>query len=42
MMNEGDPRKFKAMASSIGARGNYGSRVSAYEIDYLNKVPKRR
>lgn len=42
MMSEGDPRKFKAMASSIGARGNYGSRISAYQIDYLNKVPKRR
>jgi phycobilisome rod-core linker protein len=41
MMKEGDPRKFKSMAASIGPKGNYGPRVSAYQIDYLNKVPKR-
>lgn len=41
MMGEGDPRKYKAMAASIAPQRNFGPRISAYQIDYLNKVPNR-
>ncbi|MCL1471466.1 phycobilisome rod-core linker polypeptide [Argonema antarcticum] len=39
---EGDPRKFSGMASSVNTKRNYAQRLSAFDIDYLNKVPKRR
>jgi phycobilisome rod-core linker protein len=38
---EGDPRKYRDMASSIGAKGNYAQTLRAADIDYLNKVPYR-
>lgn len=38
---EGDPRKFSALAASIGAKGNYAQRLRAADIDYLDKVPYR-
>lgn len=38
---EGDPRKFSGMAATVNQR-NYAQRLSAFDIDYLNKVPKRR
>lgn len=41
MLSEGDPRKFRALASAISPKGNYGQRISAFDIDYLNKVPVR-
>jgi phycobilisome rod-core linker protein len=40
-MREGDPARYRSMAASIGAKGNYGQRISAFDIDYLNKVPNR-
>jgi len=39
---EGDPRKYADMANAIAARGNYAQSVRASDIDYLNKVPRRR
>lgn len=39
---EGDPRRFLSTASAIGAKGNYAQRVSAFDIDYLSKVPVKR
>lgn len=39
---EGDPRKFSGMASTVNTKRNYAQRLSAFDIDYLNKVPKRR
>lgn len=39
---EGDPGKYRDMAAAINAKGNYAQRLSAFDIDYLNKVPKRR
>lgn len=38
---EGDPRKFRAVAASIAPKGNYAQRLSAFDVDYLNKVPRR-
>ncbi|MBD2313123.1 phycobilisome rod-core linker polypeptide [Desertifilum sp. FACHB-1129] len=38
---EGDPRKFRNMAASVSNSRNYAQRVSAHDIDYLNKVPVR-
>jgi phycobilisome rod-core linker protein len=40
-LQEGDPRKYRDMASSIGAKGNYAQATRASDIDYLNKVPYR-
>lgn len=40
-LSEGDPRRFRSVAAEIGAKGNYAQRVSAFDIDYLNKVPVR-
>ncbi|HEY9910128.1 MAG TPA: phycobilisome rod-core linker polypeptide [Thermosynechococcaceae cyanobacterium] len=39
---EGDPRRFLPVAASIAAKGNYAQGVRASDIDYLNKVPRRR
>jgi phycobilisome rod-core linker protein len=39
---EGDPGKFRGIAASITTPKNYAQRVSAFDIDYLNKVPTRR
>lgn len=39
---EGDPRKFRELAASVNAKGNYAQRLSAFDIDYLNKVPRKR
>ncbi|MCL1464440.1 phycobilisome rod-core linker polypeptide [Argonema galeatum] len=39
---EGDPRKFSGMAATANTKRNYAQRLSAFDIDYLNKVPKRR
>lgn len=38
---EGDPRKYSDMAASVNTKRNYAQRISAFDIDYLNKVPKR-
>ncbi|MBD1871690.1 phycobilisome rod-core linker polypeptide [Cyanobacteria bacterium FACHB-471] len=38
---EGDPRKFRAVAAAIAPKINYAQRTSAFDIDYLNKVPVR-
>jgi phycobilisome rod-core linker protein len=38
---EGDPRKFRAVAAAIAPKPNYAQRTSAFDIDYLNKVPVR-
>ena len=38
---EGDPRKYRDMATSIAARGNYAQSLRAADVDYLNKVPYR-
>lgn len=38
---EGDPRKFRELAAAIAPKGNYAQRTSAFDIDYLNKVPVR-
>ncbi|HEY9697453.1 MAG TPA: phycobilisome rod-core linker polypeptide [Trichocoleus sp.] len=38
---EGDPRKYRDMASSIAAKGNYAQNLRAADVDYLNKVPYR-
>lgn len=38
---EGDPRRFTAIANAIAPKGNYAQSVSASQIDYLNKVPRR-
>ncbi|MFB2923061.1 MULTISPECIES: phycobilisome rod-core linker polypeptide [Aerosakkonema] len=39
---EGDPRKFRELAVAVSGKRNYAQRLSAFDIDYLNKVPKRR
>lgn len=39
---EGDPRKFRELAATVNTQRNYAQRLSAFDIDYLNKVPKRR
>ncbi len=38
---EGDPRKYRDMAAAVSNKPNYAQRVSAFDIDYLNKVPVR-
>jgi phycobilisome rod-core linker protein len=38
---EGDPRKFRSVAAAIAPKTNYAQRTSAFDIDYLNKVPVR-
>ncbi|MBW4490468.1 MAG: phycobilisome rod-core linker polypeptide [Trichocoleus desertorum ATA4-8-CV12] len=38
---EGDPRRFREVAASIAPKVNYAQRLSAFDIDYLNKVPVR-
>jgi len=38
---EGDPNKYRDMAAAIAPQGNSAQRVSAFDIDYLNKVPVR-
>ena len=38
---EGDPRKFREIAASINPKRNYAQRISAFDIDYLSKVPDR-
>jgi phycobilisome rod-core linker protein len=38
---EGDPRKFREVAASLNTKRSYGQRVSAFDIDYLKKVPDR-
>jgi phycobilisome rod-core linker protein len=40
-LQEGDPRKYRDMAASIAATGNYAQSLRAADIDYLNKVPYR-
>ncbi len=40
-LREGDPRKYSDMAAAIAPEKNYAQRVSAFDIDYLNKVPVR-
>ncbi len=39
---EGDPRKYRNMAAAIAPKSKYEKKPSAFEIDYLNKVPVRR
>lgn len=39
---EGDPGKYREMAASINPKRNYAQGVSAFNIDYLSKVPVRR
>ncbi len=39
---EGDPRKYRNMAAAIAPQIKYEKKPSAYEIDYLSKVPVRR
>lgn len=38
---EGDPRKYRDLAESISAKGNYAQRISAFDLDYLSLVPNR-
>jgi phycobilisome rod-core linker protein len=38
---EGDPRKYRDMASAVNTKRNYAQNVSASGLDYLNKVPYR-
>ncbi|ARV57924.1 phycobilisome rod-core linker polypeptide CpcG2 [Nostocales cyanobacterium HT-58-2] len=38
---EGDPRKYRDLATSINPQGNYAQRVSAFDLDYLSLVPNR-
>jgi phycobilisome rod-core linker protein len=40
-LQEGDPRKYRDMAAAVNTKRNYAQRVSAHDIDYLNKVPNR-
>lgn len=40
-LREGDPKKFQGVAAALAPKGNYAQRVSAFDIDYLNKVPVR-
>jgi phycobilisome rod-core linker protein len=40
-LREGDPRKFRDLAAAIAPKANYAQRTSAFDIDYLNKVPVR-
>ena len=38
---EGDPRKYRDMAAAVNTKRNYAQRISAFDIDYLSKVPTR-
>lgn len=38
---EGDPRKYRDMAAAVNTSRNYAQNVSSFNIDYLNKVPRR-
>lgn len=38
---EGDPRKYRDMASAVNTKRNYAQNVSASNMDYLSKVPYR-
>lgn len=38
---EGDPRKYLELAATVTPQRNYAQSVSAFDIDYLNKVPVR-
>jgi phycobilisome rod-core linker protein len=38
---EGDPRKYRELAATVNSKRNYPPAVSAYNIDYLSKVPYR-
>ena len=40
-LQEGDPRKFREVAASLNTKRYYPQRVSAFDIDYLKKVPDR-
>lgn len=40
-LREGDPRKFLSVAAELNTKTNYAQRISAFDIDYLNKVPVR-
>lgn len=39
---EGDPRRFQSVAAAIAPKSNYAQGLRATDIDYLNKVPRRR
>lgn len=39
---EGDPRRFAGVAAAIAPKSNYAQGVRAADIDYLNKVPRKR
>lgn len=36
---EGDPRKFRDLAATVNTKRNYAQNISAFDIDYLSKVP---
>jgi phycobilisome rod-core linker protein len=38
---EGDPRKYRDMASAVNTKRNYAPTVSSFNIDFLSKVPYR-
>lgn len=40
-LREGDPRKYSDMAAAVTPQRNYAQSVSAFDIDYLSKVPVR-
>jgi len=40
-LREGDPGKYRDMAAAVTPQQNYAQGVSAFDIDYLNKVPVR-
>jgi phycobilisome rod-core linker protein len=40
-LREGDPGKYRDMAAAIAPKVNYAQGTSAFDIDYLNKVPVR-
>ncbi len=39
---EGDPGRFRELAAAVNNRGGYAQKLSAFDVDYLNKVPVRR
>ncbi len=38
---EGDPRRFREVAESLDIKRSYPKRISAFDIDYMNKVPRK-
>lgn len=38
---EGDPRKYSDMAAAINPKTNYAQNISAFDIDYMSRVPVR-